>query len=95
METRAEIRMAAAANYYARRWGYPVPEMTPRFAETIIARWRDDAKRGIVAIPAEESRNHKPIITERNHIDFGGSSINMGIGEVAIGREVYRGPDTR
>lgn len=57
MEKRAETRMAAARNYYARMWGTPVPEMTPKFAERVISRWRADIQQGIVAIPVE-NHNH-------------------------------------
>ena len=47
--------MAAAANYYERRWGKPIPDMTPAFAETIITRWRADVNKGIVAIPSQDT----------------------------------------
>ncbi len=92
MENRAETRMAAAANYYARRWGQPVPAMTPRFAELIITRWKAAVQQGIVAIPTEDSRNHKPSAPQRTHFDFGGSSIDLGRNEIAIGRQIYQGP---
>ena len=96
MENRAEIRMAAAANYYARCWGQPVPDMTPRFAENVIARWRINAENGKIAIPTEQSRNHRqPAFEGTNHFDFGGSSIEVGTNEAVIGREIYRGPSPR
>lgn len=91
MEKRAEIRMKAASNYYMRRWGEPVPPMTHRFAEHVIARWQEDAKKGIVAIPVADHGGRPTDPTRR--FDLGGLTLELKPNQLALGSkgQVYRG----
>ncbi len=86
MEKRAEMRMAAASNYWKRRWGEPVPSMTPQFAEQVIGRWRNNAQRGIVAIPME-NHNHTGQHTARStqRTTIGGITYELKPGESFLG----------